>query len=341
MIFMASILLILLVSSLTFWLEADPVMRHIMMVSTCSITFISFLVLDSYFQAIVQYKLSSIAKITSLLSGLCIKVLLIKHNVDLIWICASFILDNLLLALALVVIYLRKTGDIGCLRPAQIDPVLMKTLLQQSWPMIISGLSGILLSRLDQIMIEYYAGASSLGIYAACARIYEGWISLTFMYSVATLPLLIKIQQRPIQESIKPLSALFAIPMFASILFSVALTVCSEPLLAFVFGHAYVAGANTLQVLGICSIFASLGYMSARFLIAAGKQKKIAHRNLLAIAMNAVLNTFLIPAFGIIGAAIATLLTLFFVHFVLDYLSPELATLKHIKQNILLFKFWN
>ena len=339
MVLLSASLLTLTTILITTIISEDTLTRHVVIVSAFSLILLSFLVFDSYFQAIIQYRLSSVSKILSLLVGVLIKIYLIKNDANLIWICASFIFDNLLLGLTLFILYVWRTKDIQLLKPSQIDFEIIKSLFNQSWPMIISGLTGILLSKLDQLMIQNYMGASNLGIYAACSRVYEGWISLTFMYSIAALPLLIKINKQKAEESLPLLSLLFAIPLVASILFSIMLTLSAKPLLQFVFGKPYIAGEYSLILLGICSIFASLGYMSNRFLIVAGKQKVIAHRNVLAIVMNAAFNAVLIPIYGIIGAPLATLITLIFTNIILDYLNPELATLKHIKQRIFLLKF--
>jgi len=78
--------------------------------------------------------------------------------------------------------------------------------------------------------------------------------------------------------------------------------------------------------------------MSARYLIVEGLQKKIAKRNWIAIMINIPSNYVLIPMLGVNGAVISTMISMFFAHYLLDYLDPDLVELRKIKNSSLLLR---
>ena len=62
-------------------------------------------------------------------------------------------------------------------------------------------------------------------------------------------------------------------------------------------------------------------------------------RTLIALVINFLLNLFLIPIYGIEGAAIATLISMFVAHYLLNYFDKELLQLvKIINGSFLIYK---
>ena len=66
-------------------------------------------------------------------------------------------------------------------------------------------------------------------------------------------------------------------------------------------------------------------------------QKKIAKRNWIAVGINVPLNYFFIQWMGIEGAAWVTLISLFIVHYVIDWIDDDLSTLIKVKNSAIFF----
>lgn len=74
------------------------------------------------------------------------------------------------------------------------DKFLIKPLLKSAWPMILSAVATMLYMRVDQLMIKNMIGVHELGLYSAASKIYEGWIILPIVLSIAILPLNVKMK---------------------------------------------------------------------------------------------------------------------------------------------------
>jgi len=77
------------------------------------------------------------------------------------------------------------------------------------------------------------------------------------------------------------------------------------------YGRQYEGAASILAVQIWAGVFMSLGVASNGWFIAEGLQRLSFHRTLAGAASNILLNLYLIPAFGAIGAASATVVSQF------------------------------
>ena len=88
---------------------------------------------------------------------------------------------------------------------------------------------------------------------------------------------------------------------------SAILSLFSEPIVTFIFGHEYAPAAPPLTLLAISQAFAALTIPCAGLLIAAGRGGTFGLINLVAVVINISLNFVLIPPLGATGAALASM----------------------------------
>jgi PST family polysaccharide transporter len=79
-----------------------------------------------------------------------------------------------------------------------------------------------------------------------------------------------------------------------------------------VFGPEYGDAAPVLQVHIWAAVAVFLGVASGQYLTNEGLQRITLYRTLLGLAANILLNVLLIPLYGALGAALATLISYFF-----------------------------
>ena len=98
----------------------------------------------------------------------------------------------------------------------------------------------------------------------------------------------------------------------AFITMPIFLVLCLYPeyVLNFLFGSAYIDAAPALRILSIGFILEALSGPNVATLIALGESRFIMWATLAAAAINVVLNIVLIPLWGIVGAAIASAVSL-------------------------------
>lgn len=103
------------------------------------------------------------------------------------------------------------------------------------------------------------------------------------------------------------LNLMVVIGIFAAL----AIGVIAQPLIMLVFGSAYESAAWILIVHVWGGIFLAMSGVSYRYFIAEGLQKYSFYRGLTGLMVNVLLNIWLIPLYGAMGAAIATVVSQF------------------------------
>jgi len=290
---------VIIVGGITYLLEGDSSTRFYVWIISSGVIFQVFLVIDYSFQAQVRAKLSSIAKSAALIFSSVLKIYLVWSEADLVYFIVVYAIDYAVLALTLFLIHLisRQPGFFACFRKEIVKPLLSSAL-----PMIMSGIATIALVKIDQLMIKNMLDTNELGLYAAAAKIYDGWVAITFALGISLLPMLVNLKKGPETDYENRLKQLFSVFFWVSVLFSLSITVVSEDLVSLL-------------------------------LIVEGMQKKIARRNWIAVGINVPLNYFFIQWMGIEGAAWVTLISLFIVHYVIDWLDDDLRTLINVKNS--------
>ena len=100
------------------------------------------------------------------------------------------------------------------------------------------------------------------------------------------------------------LACLAAVPGF------IVLVLWGDKILAVRFGPEYASGYATLLVLGLAQVATAMFGTVGTLLNMAGKERYVARTMMIAALCNVIANFLLIPKFGIMGAAYATLFTM-------------------------------
>jgi len=207
--------------------------------------------------------------------------------------------------------------------------------LKDAWPLTLSALAVFLYMRIDQLMIRWILGDHDLGIYAAASKIYEGWVMLPYIISISLLPVIVRLRSMSLEAYERRVAQLYFVLFWSCALATVLCYFFAGWAIEFLFGRYFYSAGGVLVILMGASIFASMGFVSARCLTAEGMQKKILYRTLAALILNVVLNTLFIPVLGVSGAAASTLLSLFFANYVMDYVDPDLRAQLRLKNKVM------
>ena len=178
------------------------------------------------------------------------------------------------------------------------------------WIFLISG-GMIVFSTADTVMIGYYLNNVDVGVY----RIVLQFTSLAAFITTALHSTLYPRVSRwgktgetgLIEESLSrafTYSFVMAIPTFAG---GVLL---GDKLLYYFYGAEFGRGYMTMLVLFIVQIVNIFQYFFTSYLIALDHLKDLFKITVMAVAANIALNAVLIPVIGIVGAAVATLVTM-------------------------------
>lgn len=317
----------ILLIGLYFLDEQDNVKNYVAIIAA-GCFFSVFLVGDYFFQAEVKAKYSAICKTLVLFAMSLGKIWLIFIGADLTWFVIASLLDYVFLG---VIFFIALVLGRGVDFLKFFDWETAREMLRSSWPMVLSAIAILIYMRIDQVMIRSMLGLHEVGIYSAATRVYEAWMTLPFVLSVSLLPLIINAKKKSEEEYHRRLIQLFRVVMWLSILAAFIVTVVSEKLMVLTFGEAFLESAPVVAVVMWTAVFAAMGSVSARYFNVEHMERKFALRTILAALLNVALNLFMIPIYGVIGAAWATLICTLFANYLMDWFDKELRVLLKLK----------
>ena len=337
LMFLISSLCYLLVALFAIFIEKDQTIQSGILLISLSIFFVPFYVIDYFYQSEVKAFISSSLKSIVQIFIVLFRIFIAIFYQDLVLIFLTFILEYLLISILLFSALSFTNSNLNKF-VYSFDFSLAKKLIHISWPIVLSISLTFLLTRFDQFMIRYFLGFEELGYYSAAHKIYESWLTFPIIFSLSILPVLTKEREKN-KDSYKILFVNFLkIGLYLSILLSILISIFSAEIITLVFGHEYIKSSNVLIVLFWASIFSCMSSFSDRYFLIEGKQKKILQRASIALTLNIFLNLIFIPNYGIIGASLATLISLIFARFLFDLLDPDTKELFNFKIKALLFK---
>ncbi|SMC74067.1 flippase [Pedobacter africanus] len=269
--------------------------------------FQSFNIIDSYFQSEVQSKYIMQVQITATLLAAGIKLVLIFSNCALVWFVYASIFDFISLALGYLAVYNRKGRSVG---QWKFDLRLARKLISFSWPLIISGIMVSLYMYIDQLMLHEMSGPAAQGLYSTAVAFSSAWYFVPTIIVSSLFPAILNARRDDPERYQKRLQNLYDIMVWFSILFALVVTIAA-PLIYKLFKPEYASAAPILAVHVWSGIFVFLGTANTQYMIAENLNKITFIRTTVGAIVNILLNLWLIPVMGPLGAAVATLISYF------------------------------
>ncbi len=180
----------------------------------------------------------------------------------------------------------------------------LKQMLRFSIPLVPSGIAVFVSLYVDRIMLKYFLSLNEVGLYSIGYRLAS--ISLLIMvgFRGALTPLIYKHYKEEATRG--QLAVIFRYFIVFAILVFLGLALFAEEILWMLTTEAYYPAANLVTYMVPAILLANM-YIFAPGIGIAKKTKYILYINVAGAIVNALLNWFFIPNFGMEGAAIATL----------------------------------
>lgn len=268
-----------------------------------SFVFQSFKVVEFYFQSRVEARFIVMGKVLPFLLVSALKIFLVLNQAPVAAFAAAFTLEAALDALGLWGIYRINGQKLSALK---FDGSVAKEALAESWPLLLSGLSIMVYMRIDQIMLGYMRGSVDVGLYAAAVRISEVWYFIPVFLAQSSFPVIVRSKEENKGIYRRRLQNLFSFSCVFSYFMILPLMLFSHFIVVALFGPAYAASGKVVAMHVWAGLFVSLGVVQSSWLVSEGLTKLSLYRTVLGAVVNVILNLLLIPLFGIMGAAVAT-----------------------------------
>ncbi len=187
---------------------------------------------------------------------------------------------------------------------------LLSEVLKNSYPYALLALLMSFYTRIDSVMIEkiYPAGAAEAGIYAQGYKLYEAGNMIAVLFAGLLLPVFSKMlaNKEPVGQIADWSVRLLVIPAFFAALYG---TFFSHEIIDVLFLNETAKTAAVFPVLMWAFVAVAFNYVYGTLLTAGGELRFLNILSAGGLTVNLILNYLLIPRFGALGAAWATLAT--------------------------------
>lgn len=284
--------------SLVFW---------VLIIVATSLFFQPFQVIDFWFQAHVQAKFPAIARSSSLVIIVFLKVLIIYAGAGLLLFAFAQFLEIFLVACFLVLLFKVKAPI--SLISWRFSLRKANELFSQGWVIFIGAIFATIYLKMDQVMLKWYLGSEEVGIYAVAATFSEAWYFVPTAIVTSFFPRLIKLRSEDQLKFNLRLQQIFDLLFVVALSVAVLVSIFAGLVIQIFFGEQYLTSASILAIHIWAALFV---FMRAAF------RQWILIENELVFSLvtqgfgaltNVGLNLALIPHYGGNGAAVATLLS--------------------------------
>ncbi|MBE0508635.1 MAG: flippase [Marinospirillum sp.] len=298
-----------------------------------------FDIIDFWFQAFVQARYVTYARLTGLAVSSVLKLLFVFLGFSVVYFVAANLIQAIAIAIAFLFVYKIKSS----LKVAEwsFSWSKAKELFSQGWVIYLGSIFAVIYLKVDQVMLRWFEGSEAVGIYAVAAQLSEAWYFVPVAIVASFFPKLIKLKEENPEQFNKRLQQLFDLLFILALGVAVVMTFLSEWVITLFFGAYYIDSASVLVIHIWAAIFI---FMRAAF------SKWILIENALVFSLitqgagaliNVALNYFFIPSFGVQGAAYATLISYAFASFfsLLIYSKTRPVFIMMLKSIFILFRY--
>ena len=224
----------------------------------------------------------------------------------------AYLLVNILPVIFYFPLFIKKTFPDFFEIKFRFDKILTKKLFLFGIPVMLSGFAGVIFSYTDTIMITYFRSLKEVGLYNVGMPTAQILSRVALALVVVLLPISSELWAKKNFKKLKiGIELLYKYSFILVLPLSLLMFLFPEIILNVLFGESYLEAADVLRILSIGTIVFTIAQINNSILSGIGKPKIVSKIMLVSACFNAVLNFFLIPMIGIVGAAIATFISFF------------------------------
>lgn len=301
----AMAVLLVLISTKLF--VSDTISKILILIISGTFIFGAFKLIVYEFQARVKSKYPSITTVIVSLILNTLKIVVVMSGKGVIYLALLLLLESLLYAGFYLFFYRQKVN--GRIFQWKFNKSIGLKLLKDSWPLMFMSAFGLIYSRIDQIFIKHIIDAFSVGVYSAAVVLSEIWTFIPSIIVVSLFPAIVnskKISQESYYSRLKHTSFLL---ILLAVFIALIITLLAPLIINLIYGADFVGGVKVLQIYVWASISTFLTALIYNYLVVESYKKVLLFISFVPMVINIVLNLIWIPKYGIVGAALATLVS--------------------------------
>jgi PST family polysaccharide transporter len=314
------ITLLIATSAITVVRSGETLTLWLVGLSAAGFIFQSANVVDFYFQAKLKSRYTVYAANASFVLITLVKIVLLLTSAPLIAFAWAGLGEIALTAIFLLVAYRANHHN---MRSWRYEPRIVRDLLRDSWPLILSGLATMIYMRIDQVMIGQILGDKEVGLFSVAVRISELWFFIPMAIISSVFPAIIADKEQGEAVYLQRLQKLYDLMVMLALSVAIPLTFFSDWLVVMLFGVTYLHAGIVLAIHVWSGVFIFIGVASGQWFLTENLQRFAFYRTLFGALLNIGLNYIFIPRYGIVGAAISTVVSQMAVSYLFDIASTK------------------
>ena len=309
--------------------------RWVLIIVGSSLLFQGFDTIDQWFQSRLESKFTVRVKALPYVVCSLVKAGLVLAQASVVAFAIVGVAEGLLGAFGLVLAYNRQGRR---LRDWRATLKRSMSLLNESWPLVITGFALHVQARIDQLLLGQMLGNHELGLYSAAVRVAEVFNFIPVVVVTSLFPAMLTTwKQDPVLAN-RRLLDLYRLMTWITLGIALPVSIFARPILSLLYGTRF-AGAEGILALFVWSrLFTAFG-MARGVVIAAESRFRFSMVAALAGSItNVGLNLLLIPRFGAIGSVVAMMVSFALTIFGIDLIyTPMRANFFAMIQGMITF----
>ena len=268
-----------------------------------------------WFQAKLLSKYTALTVLAAYIAISIYRITLLVAGKSIYWYAVSQAIDYAIIAIALLFIYNRLPTQ-----KLRFSLTRANEIFGRSKHYIISAMMITVFAQTDRVMLKIMIDEAAVGYYSAAITC-AGLSSFVFVAIIdSARPTILNGKKKSDEVFQYRLKLLFTLVIGLALLQSAAFTILSNLVIGILYGSAYAPSVSALRIVVWYTTFSYLGAVRDIWILAENKQKYLWIINLSGASVNICLNAFMIPVYGINGAAAASLITQIFTNVMMGFI---------------------
>lgn len=198
------------------------------------------------------------------------------------------------------------------------------SMLSMSYPFILSAILSTLYGQADKIMLKSMMDNNAVALYSASTTIAGLLVIIPTTLIEGFRPDIMDAKLVDERLYQRRLSQLYSVIFWGCFIYGVVVSTFPKQIIYILYGSKYLEASQSLSLIVWYSSFSYFGAINNVYMVAEERQKWVQVTTLTGAIANIILNMALIPRFGIVGAAVASLVTQIISNFALMALIKDL-----------------
>ena len=286
-----------------------------------------FLVIEYFLTSKNQLRYISFVRLIAYLLSSSLKLTAIYYKVELEIFIIIMMIENIMVFIGYI--YLMRNKIKLFKYKLNINLNILLRIFKESLPIFLYGMGALLYSRIDIFMIQRYLTETDLGNYTASFKLIAFLMFLPGILSTSFFP-------KIVAESDYSLDSLYIKKMyrytFSFSIFLLIFCLISGPIMInLLFGEKFESSLLIYNILIFIIVISSISAVYTKVIYSVNLQDRLLLRSIIGIFINIICNYFFIKAYGVVGSAIATILSLIFIELIYDFFDPKLKPYHQVK----------